>query len=398
MQEEPMKRSQHLARRIVMAAAALVGLAVPSVSHGQETPKVMVVAGTGAFGYSGDGGPALQARLNMPYGLAISPAGLVYWSEHGSDTVRRLNADGTVVTVAGIGNKPGFSGDGGPGTDARLNNPLHLTFDASGNLYIADLGNNRVRKLTPEGTISTVAGGGAPADRVGDGGPATAARLNALRGLAVDTAGNLYIGDTENHRVRKVTPEGIISTVAGTGKKGIAGDAGPANQAQLDGPAALALDALGNLYIGEYGSYRVRRMAPDGTLTTVAGSGSAGYAGDGVPATEAKFNFVTGIAVDTAGNLFIADWGSHRLRKRSPDGILTTVVGNGDLSFKENGVAASGTGLRGPWAIGVDARGDLFFVDTAYGKPAKPGPGERILKISGLAAPGLLAGRSFQSP
>jgi sugar lactone lactonase YvrE len=383
-------------------ALTLVALAVcllsPRTLHAQAAGTITTAVGTGAAGFSGDGGPALQATLDMPYGLAISPAGLLYWSEHGNDVVRRRNADGTVTTVAGKARSPGFSGDGGPGIEAQLRDPLHLAFDAAGNLYIADMGNNRVRKLTPEGIISTYAGGGSPADRVGDGGPATEARLNALRGLVVDIAGNLYIGDTENHRVRKVTPEGMISTYAGTGKVGRAGDNGPALQAGLTQPAALALDAQGNLYVAEYGAYRVRRIATDGTITTVAGRGTQGFSGDGGPATEARFNFITGIHVDALGNLFITDWGVHRIRKRSPDGTLTTEVGNGAAKLAGDGISAKETGLRGPWAIAINGKGDLYFVDTFYGKSPQHGPSERILKVTGIAGAGIIAGRPIPNP
>jgi hypothetical protein len=400
-----------LTRNDLIRSVAALGAAVlvtvlpqPPVVKADEAATVTVVAGTGKLGRSGDGGPAVQALLNFPYGVAISPAGLVYFSEHGNDIVRRIEPDGTLVAVAGMAGKPGRSGDGGPAALARLNDPLHLAFDAAGNLFIADWSNGLIRKVTPDGIITTYAGGGHPVDRVGDGGPATAARLNAARGLAVDAAGNLYIGDTENFRVRKVTPEGIISTVAGTGKKGYSGDGGLATEAQLNTPAALALDTSGNLYIVEYGpswedgtGQRVRKVSPEGIISTVAGSGKLGYSGDGGPAVQGRFHSITGIAVDAGGNLFLADWGNHRLRKVDPTGVLTTVVGNGQHTVAVEGVDPTATGLRGPWGMAIDARGNLFLADTSY-ETSDSGPAERILKISGIAGTGLLAGQPFPSP
>jgi sugar lactone lactonase YvrE len=387
------------------AAVLLTVLPQPPGVKADEAATVTVVAGTGELGRSGDGGPALQALLNFPYGVAISPAGLLYFSEHGNDIVRRVDPDGTLVAVAGMAGKSGRSGDGGPATQARLSDPLHLAFDAAGNLFIADGSNNRIRKVTPDGIITTYAGGGNPADRVGDGGPATAARLNLARGLAVDAAGNLYIGDTENFRVRKVTPAGIISTVAGTGKKGYSGDGGLATEARLNTPAALAMDTSGNLYIVEYGpgweegtGQRVRKVSPEGIISTVAGSGEPGYSGDGGPAVEGRFNSITGIAVDAAGNLFLADWGNFRVRKVDPTGVLTTVVGNGEDTVAAEGGDPTATGLRGPWGLAIDARGNLFLADTPYVTTSESDPGERILKITGIAGTGLLAGRPFPRP
>src|SRR5664280_1427603 len=224
----------------------------------------------------------------------------------------------TITTVAGNGTA-GFCGDGGPATQACLYGPGGLALDAAGNLYIADRDNNRVRRVAPDGTITTVAGNGT-AGFCGDGGPATQACLVAPIGLAVDAAGNLYITDYNNNRVRRMAPDGTITTVAGNGTKGFCGDGGPATQACLNGPGGLAVDVAGNLYVADHNNSRVRRVAPDGTVTTVAGNGTAGFCGDGGPATQACLNYPNGLFVDAAGNLYVADYNNRVRLVATPGG------------------------------------------------------------------------------
>ena len=211
----------------------------------------------------------------------------------------------------------GFSGDGGPATAARLNMSLGgVALDSAGNLYIADLLNERIRKVSPVGTISTYAGNGGYGFW-GDGGPGTAAQLRP-RGMALDPAGNLYIADFGNSRVRKVTPGGTISTYAGTGTPGFAGDGGPATAAQLSFPQGVALDSAGNLYIADSNNNRIRKVTPGGTISTYAGTGLQGFSGDGGPAIDAQLWFPVGVALDSAGNLYIADQENQRIRKVTP--------------------------------------------------------------------------------
>jgi NHL repeat-containing protein len=264
------------------------------------------------------------------------------------------------------------------------------------------------------GTIITVAGTGQDGFS-GDKGPAAKARLSYPIGIAIDAAGNVFIGDGANSRVRKVSPDGIITTVAGSGPtgpdKGIAaGDGGPALAATLRGPYGLAVDGSGNLFLTEldpggtlaYTGPRaqVRKVSADGVITTVVGSGVRGFSGDGGKATAARLSGLLGVAVDTAGNLFVADSENYRVRKVDANGIITTVAGMGQYRYAGDGILATTTGLRGPIGVAVDAAGNLVFTDTGHEINEADGLGynERVLKVFGVAAPGLLAGMPFPKP
>ncbi len=268
---------------------------------------------------------------------------------------------GVITTVAGDGDA-GFEGDGQAATAAALgNNPWSVAVDRQGNLYIADTGNNRIRKIDAHGTIQTVAGNGT-AGFSGDGGPATEASLDGPFGVAIDPAGNLYIADTNNHRIREVDTKGAIHTVAGSDTFGFGGDGGPATSAILSGPEAVALDSIGNMYVADGGNNRVRIVRTDGVISTVAGNGASGYNGDGQPAVEARLS-VRGIAVDSKGNLYIADEENSRIRKVDADGVISTVAGNGGFGFRGDGGPAAEATLCNPYAVAVDKAGDLFIAD-----------------------------------
>ena len=272
--------------------------------------------------FSGDGGPATAARLLAPAGVALDPAGNLYIADTADHRIRKVTPGGTISTYAGSGNF-GFSGDGGPATAAELNFPRDVALDPAGNLYIADSGNSRIRKVSPGGTISTYAGSGSRGFS-GDGGPAAAAQLNNPVGMALDPAGNLYIADITNNRIRKVTSGGTISTYAGSGSFGFSGDGGPATDAQLGVPVGVALDPAGNLYIADHDNGRIRKVTSGGTISTYAGSGSRGFLGDGGPATAARFREPSGVALDPAGNLYIADTYNNRIRKVTPTVAVST--------------------------------------------------------------------------
>ena len=435
------------------------------------------VAGNSRPGYSGDGGPATSAQVNLSFlvdaflanGLAVDPAGSLFIADSGNHRVRRVSPDGIIATVAGIGTM-GFSGDGGPATSAQLAHPNGLTVDGAGNLFIADYDNQRIRKVSTAGIITTVAGGGTAG--LGDGGPAVDAQLGVRLpgystgplGVAVDASGNLFIGDYGNHRIRQVSAAGIITTVAGNGNRGFSGDGGAATGAQLaspvgpavaaagnvffadagnarirqvstsgiittvagdgtlgpsgDGgpatstplfPNSVAVDGAGNLFIGDYGSNRIRKVSPGGIMTTVAGCAPGcipgGIPGDGGPATSVRLwlglgdpNFLGGTALDSAGNLFIADTNNQRIRKVSPDGIITTAAGTGAMGFSGDGGPATSAQLSAPLAVAVDSENNLYIADTYNNRVRKvsangiittvPGPDSEFGVPTGVAVDG----------
>ena len=266
----------------------------------------------------------------------------------------------TIDTVAGTED----IGDGAAATAARLWNPSGVAVDGAGNLYIVDRDNHRIRKVAADGIISTFAGGGNPADASGDGGPAAAARLNFPADAAMDGAGNLYIADTRNHRIRKVDANGIISTLAGTGAEGFSGDDGPATAAQLRSPSGLATDGAGNLYIADTGNHRIRKMDGDGIIASVAGTGTEGFSGDGGPATAAQLWSPFHIAIDTADNIYIADRGNQRIRKIGVEGNISTVAGG--MHVVEgigDGGPATEAQLILPLDVAADGEGNVYIAD-----------------------------------
>lgn len=317
---------------------------------------ISTVAGTGTAGFSGDGAVATNAQLFGPAGTAVDAAGNLYIADAENHRVRRVSPGGTVTTVAGSGGIL-FSGDGGQATAATLYRPSSVAVDAAGNLYIADTFNDRIRRVTPGGVISTVAGGGTSA---ADGVAATAARLVLPSAVAVDGNGDLYLTDYTN-RVRRVSG-GIITTVAGTGTYGTAGDEGSALAAHLAGPNGLALDSAGNLYVAD-GS-RIRRFRPGGTITTVAGTLTPGAGGDGGLATAAGLNYPTGLAVSSAGALFIADSGNHRVREVNLAGVIRTVAGTGTANFSGDGGNPVAASLYDPRGVAVDNLGQVYVADS----------------------------------
>jgi uncharacterized protein (TIGR03437 family) len=342
-----------------------------STASGIVGGVISTVAGTGAQGFGGDGGPAIGAVLNDPSGVAVDSAGNVYIADSNNERIRRVSTSGTITTVAGNG-KAGYSGDGGPATSAELNIGLFeaaggIAVDAVGNLYIADTSNHRIRKMSATGIITTVAGNGTRGFS-GDGGPATSAELQFPYQVAVDSLGNLYIADYGNQRIRKVSTSAIITTLAGNGTAGFSwsDDAGvSAISAQLHGPMSVAVDGAGNVYIADQQNNRVRKVSPGGIISTVAGSGSPGlgwFSGDGGLATSGQLNNPTGVAVDSAGDIYIADNGNSRVRQVSATGIITTVAGNGNGGSSGDGGPAAAAGLS-PTGVTVDAMGNLYISD-----------------------------------
>lgn len=297
---------------------------------------ISTIAGTGTVSYTGDGGAATSATFNSPYGVRVDSLGNVYVADQFNQVVRKIT--GTTISTFAGNNIYGFMGDGGPAASAELNQPLGLAIDSSNNLYISDSQNNRVRKVTASGTISTIAGDGF--NPAVDGGPALSSGLNDPIGVAVDAAGNVYIADSHNHRIRKVDTNGIITTVAGNGNKGYSGDFGMAVTAELNYPEDVAVDSSGDLFIVDYGNSRIREVTPNGLIQTIAGNGLFGYTGDGFIATNAKLNFPTGITIDNStGKIYIADSGNYVIRLLTP--YAPTVNSGGVVSAGQFGAFPS---------------------------------------------------------
>jgi hypothetical protein len=356
------------------------------------TGIITTVAGNETGGFSGDNGPATAASLSSPTGVAVDSAGNIYIADLSNQRIRKVTAGtGVITTVAGTGTAA-YSGDDGAATASSLYNPNCVAVDSTGNLYIADTGSQRIRKVTAgTGIITTVAGTGT-AGYSGDDGPATAARLHDPVGIAVDSTGDLYIADYYNNRIRKVAAAtGIITAVAGSGTPGYSGDNGPATAANLYSPTGVAVDIARNLYIATYNDQHIRKVtAATGIIITVAGTGTAGYSGDNGPATAATLNNPAAVAVDSAGNLYIADELNQRARKvAAGTGVITTVAGNGSWSYSGDNGPATAASLSSPADVAVDSAGNLYIADSYNNRIRKVAAGTGIITtVAGNGAPG----------
>ncbi len=342
--------------------------------NGANLPNGIIntVAGNGTGSYSGDGGAATNASLYYPEGAVLDAAGNLFIADFVNNRIRKVTTNGIITTVAGNGS-PGYNGDGVPATNATVR-PAGVAVDVNGNLFIADWNNHRIRKVDTNGTITTVAGNGSPGFS-GDGGPATSASLAFVEAVAVDGSGNLFIADMDNNRIRKVDTNGIITTVAGKGPAvygSYSGDGGPATNANLNAPYGVAVDAAGNLFIADMDNNRIRKVDTNGIITTVAGNGSPDYSGDGGPATNACLDAPYGMTVDAFGNLFFADSWNDRIRKVDPLGIITTVAGSDNWGYSGDGGAATNATLNLPSGVALDSTGNLFLADLGN---------ERIRKV-----------------
>lgn len=335
--------------------------------------------------YSGDGGAAAAAGLIEPYSVVIDGTGQIFIAERADGRIRMVNNKGIINTLVGTGTL-GFAGDGSTASKAQLNLPTGVALDSSGNVYIADSANNRIRK-DAGGTLTTIGGNGGYSYS-GDGGKATAAQLYAPQAVAVDAAGNLYIADTANNVIRKVTTDGVISTFAGTGTAGNGGDNGAAASAQLNSPEGVAVDSAGNVYIADTANSKIRKVTPGGTISTYAGSGTAGYGGDGGAATSAQLNSPTSVAVDADGNLYIADLLNSAVRKVTPGGTITTLAGNGVQGYNGDRIAASKALLNFPQSVAVDSAGNVYIADQMNSRVRMVSTGGNIATIAGTGVAG----------
>ena len=311
----------------------------------------------------GDGKRGIDVVLTLVDGIATDPRGNIYISHRSQNRIRKLSPNGTITTIAGNG-IAGFSGDGVPALESSLNFPAGLAFD-KGNLYVADRNNHRIRKIDLEGIISTVAGTGIP-ECCNDNGLAVEAHLHFPSDIDVDTEGNLYISDRSNNRIRKVNPDGIITTIAGLGKPGYGGDFGPADKALLKYPFGISHDNKGNFYIADRGNNRVRKIDQRGIITTIAGDGTHSFGGDYGPANQSSLAFPTDVTVDSQGVVYIADRNNNRVRKIDRLGVITTLMGFSQTEFNGDNEISVETTLHLPFALALNGEDRLLVVDRNH--------------------------------
>lgn len=359
-------------------------------SNKSNAQIISTIAGNGTAGSSGDGVAATTAELHNPWGITTDPAGNIYFADYGNSLIRKISPAGVITTIAGGGTT---IGDGGPATAALLDQPVSITFDSSGNLYIADSHNNRVRKVNTAGIITTIAGDGS-SGYGGDGFPATSAQLWYPTGVAVDKKGNVYIAEEFNNRVRKIDASGTITTIAGTGATGymaggFSGDGFAASLAQINSPYGLFVDDVGNIYLADSYNNRIRKIDTSGIINTVVGGGSSGL-GDGSLPTDATLNVPIAVSVDASGNMYISDGNNSRIRKvTSSSGIITTIAGTRTAGYTGDDSLASVAEINHPGAVISDVCGNVYIADWGNNRIRKVSSNicdESVSIVSGVEA------------
>ncbi len=341
-----------------MKKLVLSFLLVISASNIAIAQTIITIAGNGSAGYSGDGGPATAAQIYNPNGMAIDGSDNIYIADYVNHRIRKVTTAGVISTIAGTGSGS-YTGDGGPATAASVNYPMGIAIDAAGIIFFADAGNCIVRKIDHSGIIHTVAGNGSVGSS-GDGGAATSAELNFPTSVAIDGIGNIYIADFSNNKVRKVDTSGIITTFAGTGSAGYSGDGGAATAAEFNRPYSVTVHPGGDFFIADFDNHVIRKINASGIVSTFAGNGTAGYAGDGGPATTAELNLPEYTVFDNTGIAYIVDMNNHRIRKIDAAGIITTVAGTGTPGYSGDGGPAAAAQLDSPSAAVFNANGDMY--------------------------------------
>lgn len=340
-----------------------------SVSNCLQAQIITTIAGNGTTGYNGDGKIATSAELAYPAGIAIDGSGEIYIADMNNNCIRKMDIKGIISTFAGNGTA-GYSGDGGPAISGELKTPYSVAVDGSGNVFILAHGNNCIRKVNTSGIISTIAGNGNQGYK-GDGGYATAGELNYPNGIAIDGSGNLYITDAGNYVIRKVSTSGIISTIAGNGVYGYSGDSGPATLAKLANPFGIAVDGSGNVYFADQANNRIRKINKAGIISTIAGNGNSGYIGDGGPATAGELGMLSCLTIDRDGNIYISD--NQCIRMVNTSGIINTVAGNNTGGYSGDGGSATSGVLFYPNGIAIDNKNNIYIADQVNNRIRKIG-------------------------
>lgn len=355
---------KQLAAATILATTCVLSSYAAGVEQDDDpAPRftITTVAGTGERGLGGDGGPAVEALIQRPTAVAVDSQGNLYIADEANRRVRMVNPEGIITTVVGTGRST-FQDLDQPALETNLASAYGVATDAEDNLYVLSRGHGKIFKVGEDGIAERIVGTGGRGF-AGDGGWAIDAKVNYPNHLVVGADGDIFIADTGNNRIRRVSTNGIITTVAGTGKGGFSGDGGPAVEAQLDVPAAIAIDTEGNLYIADFRNHRIRKVSTDGIITSIAGTGESEYNGDGKPAIECQIGEPCGVAVDRDGYVYIGDQVNLRVRVVTPSGTMYTVAGTGVGGLTGDGGPAEKAKITNPDIIALDSEDNLYIPD-----------------------------------